>query len=271
MIFRILILLIMYSSNFLFSQEKMEKIIIKNLEKPFSNVNISSFGGITLMQGDSYKVIIEMEDQFKDLVKKKVKDNTLYLSLKNHDHKEVNSKAIIYTPQLSSVILDASGGLLLKDFHNQEKINIKTQSTGSLVVQNINCKRLDIRIDASGSFLIEGDKKIKKINAIINAVGNVTFNQKIGNLDLKLNSSNIAKITSKIDSAKMYLATTNFLNAEEAIIKELDLDAHLVRDVKVFVKESLKINSSKVQKIEVDGNPKILSKKVDKQTEFKLL
>lgn len=147
----------------------------------FSKVKSEGVFDVIIMQGETQSLQITADDNVMALVKAKVVDNELQLSLKNDGYHGVTLKAQITVPRLNKLTNSGKGNIEAMDFAEDGNFRIVNSGTG------------DIRLTGSATSLSIYNEGTGKINGFEFMVKSCAV-ENVGSGNIEVNCSENLKV-----------------------------------------------------------------------------
>ncbi|MDX2415336.1 MAG: head GIN domain-containing protein, partial [Bacteroidales bacterium] len=124
----------------------------------FTGISFGVAGRLTLEQGNSFKVVLEGDEDLLDAIDVKVRDGRLIIRKPNWRQAR-NEKLSVYVimPEIKSLSVSGSGTLMNKGLLKCNKLNIGLSGSGDVELDGLTANSLDIGISGSGGVMLEGN------------------------------------------------------------------------------------------------------------------
>lgn len=133
-------------------------VINKDREvESFSKINLKGIGVLVLKQGDAEKITVETDDNLQKYIKTEVKGDTLEISVKDENGRDVKidpSKKIYYyitVNKLDSLTLSGAGKVQSDNQLKQREFDLKLSGAGEI---DLNFRGNKLKVDVNGSGLV---------------------------------------------------------------------------------------------------------------------
>ncbi|MDO5616061.1 MAG: head GIN domain-containing protein [Cruoricaptor ignavus] len=231
------------NQNLDFSFYSTEKSLSNTTQKEyrfdFDAIKVSTSINAEVVKSDTEKVVIYAPENIIDDVLVENKNGTLHIrfkpgfSIKNWK----NVKAKIFAKNFSEIEASSSADIILKDKFVQEKMSVKTSSSGS-ISGDLEANQLSIKASSSGDFS-----------------GNIWAI----NLSAATSSSAAIRLKGKAKNASLSASSSGDIKARELRVENATLSASSSGDIVVSVSENAVANASSSSDILIYkiGNPSI--------------
>ncbi|MDD2491115.1 MAG: DUF2807 domain-containing protein [Bacteroidales bacterium] len=258
----------------------------------FTGINAGGVFDITLVKGSSNTVTITSDKEISQYVEVKVKSGVLYLNLDTD--KMPNSikrrmkyiEANISIKQLEKIYLSGAARLSSSGLFNPA--TFKGDFSGAVVAKGLNINSQTATFYASGASRIDIKGKFQSVKYDISGASKVTIDQDATDVTLGGSGASVMDYSGKstiVDvsisgathvSMKGSATTANFeasgasvLNAEDFIVKDVDIEVSGVSQVRANVTGSISAEISGGSVVNYSGSPVVKKIETSSQGSFK--
>jgi len=202
---------------------------------PFSAIQTQGSVDVNFYANSEYRANVIVDANLLEYVEISVKNNTLYIGVKNGSYSFTKFVVDVYCPTVSGISISGSGNFKGMDKIIVPKFESKIADSGN-IAGTFECDEFSAHISGSGD--INGYVECKDFSTTISGSGNITLKGNTTNLNVKVSGS-------------------GDFNAVEFKTNNADISISGSGDVTVSVEDNLKARISGSGKIKYRGNPKI--------------
>ncbi len=161
----------------------------------FTGISFGVAGNLTLEQGNSFKVVLEGDEDLLDAIEVKVRDGRLTIRKPNWRQAR-NEKLTVYVtmPEIESLSVSGSGTLTNKGSLKCDKLKIGLSGSGDVELDGLTANILDIGISGSGGVNLEGNGA-EDASISISGSGGVTAEDfKLEKMEVSISGSGRCKV-----------------------------------------------------------------------------
>lgn len=132
-----------------------------DVSKGFKGITSDIVGNIVFVQSKNGKSTLKITapEEYLEKISVEVKDGVLTLNsekIKRNNYKGSKILIAISSPVLESINLTGVGNFTVNTPLSSDDLNIKTGGVGNVVIQDLNCKKVNIINDSVGNITISG-------------------------------------------------------------------------------------------------------------------
>jgi len=168
----------------------------KNIDADdFTGISFGVWGYLTVEQGNTFKVVLEGDDELLDAIEVKVNNGRLTIRKPNW-RKARNKKLTVYVtmPEIESLSVSGSGVLSNKGSLKCDDLKISVSGSGDVNLNGLSASSVKMGISGSGGVNLEGNGS-KEASVSISGSGGVKAEEfKVEKMDVSISGSGRCKV-----------------------------------------------------------------------------
>jgi len=158
----------------------------------FNNLNVSNALDVVIIPSDSQKVVIKADENLVDVIKVRVRDNTLLISSERRIRLARSKKIEVYTRELEQIEASAAATIKNSESLSAENFKIACSSAAEII---INGHFGDLKVEASSASNVKLYGQSNNIRAnVSSAAGLNAFGMTVENASVWASSAANAKV-----------------------------------------------------------------------------
>lgn len=199
----------------------------------FTSVNAAYTCDVTISRGDSFSIIVTIDDNILPYLETYLSGNTLHIDLQSgHYYNNINFKAVVTMPYISSLNLSGASEAVVRDFENSGdfRVNISGASHGEIHFvssQNILCEvsgASNLTVHSENS---AGNVSIECSGASISDLRNITAHQ--GSVNISGASRAYVNLSGRLKGTVSGASTLYYRGTPAGIDVNVSGASHLTR------------------------------------------
>jgi len=186
-------ILIIYTLICLNASAKKELVEKKIDVKPFSEIEVSGYFNVNLVESNDYRLEIETKEDIHDNIGIDVKEKILIITLKDDNFKFKNKIYLtIYCKKFSKFTSNGMINLHTEESFKLGDVAIETNGVTKAHIE-LEAENLDVEVNGTGKIHLFGNSKNAKYT--INGAGSINaYNMSVKNCNVEISGAGIAKI-----------------------------------------------------------------------------
>ena len=171
----------------------------------FDKISMSIPADLYLTQGSKNEIIIEADEDVLEKIETEVNGGTLNIEFERwYNYRGTkNIKIYVTVKSINKLILAGSGDIVSKSPIETEKLGLVITGSGTILIDDLNTKRVYAVISGSGDIRLGGTVKANKLDATVTGSGDIiTSDMEFEEADLTITGSGLIKafVTERLDA-----------------------------------------------------------------------
>ena len=171
----------------------------------FDKISLSISADLYLTQGSKNEVIIEADEDVLEKIETEVNGGTLSIEFERwYNYRGTkNIKIYVTVKSINKLVLAGSGDIISKSPIKTEKLGLVITGSGTILIDDLNTKRVYAVISGSGDIRLGGKIKANKLDATVTGSGDIiTTDMEFKEADLTITGSGVIKafVTERLDA-----------------------------------------------------------------------